>query len=245
MEILEGGAGMPLVFLHSAYGLTWSTFHEELTKRYQVAAPYIPDTGQSTGLINLNDHHDLFFMYLELFDALGHREVNLIGHSLGGWIAAELAALAPERIQKLILISPLGLWNDNHPVADFLTIPPSELMEASFYDTNLPEAQAIIHKSEDPAEEMQQTLIRAHNRNSAGRFLWPIPDKGLSRRIHRIKAPTTIFWGIHDQIAPVQYAEEFQRSIDGSQVVQFQQSSHNPHIEESERALNEIYEFLS
>ncbi len=244
VELLEDGDGPPLLYLHSAGGLLWDPFHDALAQRYHLIAPYIPGTGRSTGLTDLADHHDLFFFYLELLDALDLDQVRLIGHSMGGWIAAELAALAPTRIQQLVLIAPIGLWNDQYPVADFLTLPPSELVPAVFHDTTRPEAQALLNLPTDPDELQRATITRAKIRAAAARFLWPIPDKGLARRIHRIAAPTLILWGDHDGLLPPQYGDDFQAAIPNSRLIRFQHSGHIPHLEERDLALQHITAFL-
>ena len=245
VELIEDGNGPPLLYLHSAGGLVWDPFHDALAQHYRVIAPHIPGTGRSTGLEELADHHDLFFFYLELLDTLGLDTVRLIGASMGGWIAAELAALAPTRVEKLVLIAPVGLWNDAYPVADFLTMLPKELVDAVFHDTTRPEAQALLQPPTNADELQQATLARAKMRAAAARFLWPIPDKGLAKRIHRIAAPTLILWGDHDRLVPPQYGDDFHTAIPHSQLIRFQHSGHIPHLEERDLALQHITAFLS
>ena len=81
--------------------------------------------------------------------------------------------------------------------------------------------------------------------SAAAKFQWPIPDKGLKKRIHRISAPTLILWGAHDGLVPPVYAEEFRSRIAGSRVAMMPDSSHHPMIEEPAEWNRIVTEFLT
>lgn len=244
VEVLEAGSGDDLLYLHGAGGLTWDPFLEALSERYHVIAPRTPGTGNSTGIENLLDHHDLFYFYLDFLDDLGLGAVNVMGHSMGGWFAAELAAMQPDRFKRVVLIDPIGLWNDDYPVLDIFAMLPNELVDAVFHDKNHPAAQMML---EVPTEEeaIKAAMIeRTKNLSTAARYMWPIPDKGLKNRIHRITSPTLVLWGKSDKLAPVAYAADFGRAIKNSTVEVLDRSGHMPQLEQPEETLAKITAFL-
>ena len=120
-RVKTAGAGPPVVFLHGAYGLQWDPFLDNLSQSHTVYAPEHPGTtpGAPDALKPLDNLWDLVLYYYELFDELGLDAPAVIGHSFGGMVAAEIAATNPERVSKLVLIDPIGLWRDDH------RIPPS------------------------------------------------------------------------------------------------------------------------
>src|SRR5262245_57624926 len=120
---LTAGSGPPLVFLHGAYGNQPLPLFDMLAERFTVCAPWPPGwAGES-----LDDVIDLALYYQDFFDALGLERPVLVGHSLGGMIAAETAALCSPCISKLVLIAPMGLWREDAPIPDIFTMGPQSL----------------------------------------------------------------------------------------------------------------------
>lgn len=214
-HLLRGGQGAPLVYLHAAGGLQeGSPWLGALARHYTVYAPWHPGWGPSTGLEHLDDVRDLATYYLDLFDALGLRRVALVGHSFGGMVAAEVAAQCGAYVDKLVLVAPVGLWRDDAPVADIFTMSPRELVEAAVADPTGPLAQQLVQQQvEEPERQAALQLERIQALAAAGKFLWPIPDKGLKKRLHRITAPTLLLWGEADRLVPPVYAEEFRARL--------------------------------
>lgn len=247
--VQEGGVGTPLIFLHGLGATSWDPFLAGLAASHRVIAPSLPgSSGGSTGLEHLLDHHDLFFLYQELLDALlgelDVESVTLVGHSFGGWLAAELAAAEPARVSSLVLIAPLGLWNDADPVADFFALLPAELAAAAFHDASHPLALAMQDMGESEAEKKVVMLRRARDNRAVARFIWPIPDKGLSKRIQRVRAKTLLVWGESDGIVPPRYAEDFAGRIAGSRVEMIAAAGHLPQVEQPEATLTVVRAFL-
>jgi pimeloyl-ACP methyl ester carboxylesterase len=231
-KALVAGEGKPAVFLHGGGGLKWDAYLEELAKERKVYAPYFPGTNGTSGSIQLDLRNwwDVVLYYYDLFDLLGLDHVDVIGHSFGGMLAAELAATDPKRVNHLLLVCPAGLWNEDIPMTqDFL---PEELNSKLFYDVHIPAAKVYTTVPEDPNELLpflvEQQVVMAE----VSRYMWPLPDKGLRRRLHRIRADTCIVWGKEDAIIPVGYAYEFQKRIPGAQVEIFEKSSHFPQLEQ-------------
>jgi pimeloyl-ACP methyl ester carboxylesterase len=210
-EVKVGGAGLPLVFFHSFDGLDgWPEFLARLAERHKVFVPLHPVSG---GIESLDDVMDLALAYDELLDALGIAPAHLVGHFFGGMVAAELAALFPSRVRKLVLISPMGLWLDSAPVADALILPPDELAPLLWRDPDSPAARAWAAQPESDEARIAAQVASTQRLAAVGRFIWPIPDRGLRKRLHRICAPTLLLWGEDDRLNPMAYGEEFARRI--------------------------------
>ena len=221
-RVLAAGQGHPVVYFHSVSepGL-WPPVLDHLGDRYAVVAPLHPGVSGSVGVETLDDVLDLVLAYEELLDALGIARAHLVGHFFGGMVAAELAALFPERVAQLVLVSPLGLWRDDAPSADVLILPPDELINVLWHDPASETARRWAALPEDEAQKTAAQIESIARRAAMARFVWPIPDKGLRKRLHRIEAPTLLLWGDADQVNPVIYAEEWQRRIKGAAVKEF------------------------
>ena len=240
------GEGPPLVFFHGLYGLAWDPFLESLARHHTVYAPEHPGTtpGDPDAIKALDDWWDLVLYNYELFDALGLESPDLVGHSFGGMVAAEAAATNPDRAGRLVLISPLGLWRDDTPVKNPMAMPKDAVPMASLVDGNGPVAEAVFGLPEDPEARMDAQIQSTWTLACTGKFIWPFPDKGLKKRIHRVKAPTLIVWGKQDGLAPPVYAQEFADRISGARVELIDGASHMPHLEQTEAVSRIVADFL-
>jgi pimeloyl-ACP methyl ester carboxylesterase len=201
--VYRAGEGPPLVWLHSLYGVEADApLIEALAQRNTVLAPLAPGFADLAELDDLHDIHDLALHYDDVFDALNLTNVPVAGHSFGAMIGAEVAAHAPYRVSRLILLSPLGLWNDRYPVADMFAIPSIEV-------PNLLYADPTRAPGGGPQPDIDATIALVRGMTTVARFLWPIPDRGLARRLRRIKATTLIVHGGADRFVPVLYADDF------------------------------------
>lgn len=241
------GEGPPLVFLHGAGGLTWDPFLDALAQRFTVHAPEHPGTtpGDPDGVAPIDNLWDLVLYYYELFDGLGLEAPTVVGHSFGGMVAAEVAATNPERVGKLVLISPVGLWRDDAPIPNWMTMTPEELTPLICADPQGAIAQQVFAMPEDPDAAADAVIQFTWSLACTGKFVWPIPDKGLHKRIHRITAPTLIIWGHRDGLVPPLYADEFRRRIPGSRVEVLEDAAHLPQLERMDETVRLVTEFAS
>src|SRR5262249_50889954 len=154
---------------------------------------------------------DLVVYHGELLDRLKLDATAVAGHSFGGLVAAEIAAAAPKAVSRLVLIDPVGLWRDDHPVKNWMVLSDRERRPSLFAD---PEGEAAKRFFGVPSEASARIDTLAQfiwSQACTGKFVWPVPDRGLKHRIHRIAAPTLIVWGKADRIAAPVYADEFAR----------------------------------
>ncbi len=217
VRVLSGGRGAPLVYFHSFHEVEpWPPCLDRLAERFTVHAPLHPGAPGSSGIESIDDIHDLTLVYDELLDALGLTSPHLLGHGFGGMVAAELASVFPRRVGRVALVSPLGLWLDASPSADLLILPLEDLLETMWADPKSDAARAWATSPDADPENVPGIAGSLQRRSAMAKMIWPIPDKGLSRRLHRITAPTLLLWGDRDRANPVVYAEEWQRRVKGT-----------------------------
>ena len=245
-EVLKNGSGPPLLYLHGAIGQKgWAPFLDALAQKFTVYAPYLPGYSKSNGLDKLDDLTDLTLYQFELLDALGVAKAHVVGHFLGGMIAAEMAALSPSYVDHLVLAAPAGTWRDSEPAADLLSMTADELQNNLWSSASSSMSLSPADFEANSRLKAELAADRVQDLTSAGKFLWPIPDKGLKRRAYRIKAPTLILWGENDRIIPPVYAEDFSKLIPGSQVSVLPNAGHLLMIERAEVFAGAVTDFLS
>ncbi len=233
VEISEGGSGKRnLIYLHGFDGFEkWPSFLEEFEQYFHIYAPSHPGISHSDGLDKIDDLWDLILLYEELINQLNIDQTVVIGHSYGGMIAAELAAHLRNRISKLVLVDSLGLWLNEEPIPDIFMLTPSERHDISWLNPQSAIAQHYKNSFYEGLDTNETNLDRTKTLMAIGKFCWPIPDKGLGKRIHRINSPTLLLWGEHDQIVSPQYGYAFQQKINGAELAIIKESGHIPHEE--------------
>jgi len=247
MRVLSEGRGPAVVFLHGPWGLAWDPFLDELARRYTVYAPEHPGTTPEApdDVYHLDGLWDLVFCYQELLDALGLDSAMLVGHSFGGMVACELAAADPRRTRRLALIDPIGFWRDGDRITNWMMLPQAKLRDALFHDGGGEAAQRMFGGTDDP-DAVAATRVRLMwAMGATGKFIWPIPDKGLKKRIHRITAPTLVLWGKDDRLVPAVYADEFSRRIPGARVQLVEGAGHAPQLEQAEKVARMVGDFFA
>jgi pimeloyl-ACP methyl ester carboxylesterase len=245
-KVRVGGTGPPVVFLHGAGGPAWDPFLEALAQRRTVYAPDHPGTGETErdAIRRVRGLWDLVLFYDELLDALGLERVPLVGASFGGMVACEIAAHRRGAIEGLVLLDPLGLWRDDAPVAQYMTMTADELAAVLFHDPRCAAAQAALALPDDLGERAVAMADLVWAMGATGKFAWPIPDKGLDRRLHRVNAPTLVVWGEEDRLVPPVYAQEFAARIVGARVELIAGAGHLPQIERTDEVAPLVLGFL-
>jgi len=242
--VLVDGDGPPTVYLHGLLGQEWGPFLDGLAAGRRVYAPAHAGSDEPDELQHLDHLYDLVLYYDDLFNALGLEQIDLIGHSFGGMVAAEIAAAYPGRVRRLILIDPLGLWRDDAPVEDYLLVPPERQTALLLGDPSREEVIARVKLPDDPKARIAAQLRRTTALASASHFIWPIPERGLAKRLRRVSAETLIVWGADDKLVPSSYAQEFATLIASSQVEIVAGAGHSPQLEQCQAVLDKVRLFL-
>jgi pimeloyl-ACP methyl ester carboxylesterase len=228
VRYFQGGSGPALVFLHGAGGVTAEDpLLAALAKTHTVYAPLVPGYGDSEEAPEIREMLDFTLHTWDVVDALGLKDPILVGHSMGGMIAAEMAAVQPHDVSRLALIAPAGLWDDDHPIADLFSTLPYELPELLFHDAAAGAAMLTAGRNvEDPNFLQTYLVANARQLGMAGRILFPIPERGLAQRLYRIRARTVIVWGDSDKLIPPSYAHAFKKGVEGSQLISIPEAGH-------------------
>ena len=247
IEIVEGGKGRDLLFLHGAGGhMQNDPLLAALAGKYHVVAPFLPGYGRSSGEDGLRDMLDIALHTLDVLQALKLKKPIVVGHSMGGMIAAEMAAIAHTEIARLCLIAPAGLWLDDQPVVDIFSKLPFELPALLFHDAEAGGKLLTAGRGnmEDPEFLKQFLVMNARRLGMAGKILFPIPDRGLAQRLYRITARTLIVWGAQDALIPATYGAAFKKAIVGSKLVKVAKAGHAVGQEKPDAVLKAIRDFF-
>lgn len=215
----RGGSGAPLLFVHGALGLhRTDPFLEALSSGFDVIAPHLPGWGPARDDLDDTDAGplDLVLTIVDLLDGLGLRSVDIVGESIGGWVAAEVAAIAPDRVERLVLVNPLGLWQADAPGVDPFASSPMAPSASLFADPRDRQRLVVGSASPTPEEEIEVLVTELMSLRAAARFLFPIPDTGVGKRLPRIVAPTTIVGGAVDRVVPAGQRSAWQSAIRGA-----------------------------
>jgi pimeloyl-ACP methyl ester carboxylesterase len=242
VDLLRDGSGPPLLYLHGAgAGGRWLAFEERLAARFAVLAPSHPGHGASPAADWIEHISDLAFHYLDLLDTLGLERIHVVGASLGGWIAAEMATMASPRLASMTLIDPVGIKVEGwiYPFLFGMELP--QLVGTVFHNPMAALALA-------PSDMSIDTLAILYRQNTAlARVAWSpyLYNPLLRRRLPRISAPTLLCWGAHDRLAPLVCAEAWRKEIPGAVLRVFEESGHVPHLEEPEAVAAAVIEFCA
>ena len=240
-----GKSGDPLLFIHGAGGLTGvDGFLEDLGRDFRVFAPQFPGYADSTGETNIDDVVDAALFFHQLMDELNIPTANIVGHSMGGMLAAEVAALDIHRAKKLVLAAPAGFWLDANPIPDLFAAQLDEIAGLLFHDPKSPGAQLMTAIPTDFKALETMYVERVKRFATASKFLWPIPDRGLKKRAYRIAAPTLLLWGESDRLIPPIYAKEFTSRIKNSKLQTLKEAGHMMMYEQPEAFVKAVREFL-
>lgn len=241
-HLFEAGSptAPPLLYLHGTnLGNLWLDYHNALAQHFHIFAPDTPGFGLTVRPDWMRDMSDYILYFRDLLDTLGLDKPNIVGHSLGGWMAAELAVWYPERVSKLVLSNAAGIRVKGLPIADLFAMNIQEVLAACFDD---PMAAMPLM----PAEFNTDYMIAQYlERMTLATLAWnPNYDPKLERRLARVKCPTLVIWGENDRLIPQVYGDTLHKIIAGSRLVKLAGTGHMPMFEKHEEWTNEIADFL-
>jgi pimeloyl-ACP methyl ester carboxylesterase len=241
VHVMRGGKGAPILFLHGARGAgIWLPFFKLLAENYEVIVPEHPGFGRSDTPDWLDNVGDLANFYLSFIDKLGLKGVNLVGTSLGGWIAADLAVRNSSALRTLTLIAPAGIHVNGVPKGDLFLWTPEQTVRNLFADEKM---QDFALKQAPDEEERKRQM---KNALTLAKVSWQprLYDPNLRKWLHRIEAPTLIVWGDSDKLIPPAYGPAYCDLIPSSKLEVIARCGHVPHIEKTAECVALISKFI-
>ncbi len=255
IQVFRGGTGAPLVYLHSAGGEAAGVGAlEDLAEDFEVIAPIFPGFGESEGIDDIDGMDDAVFHLLDLWQLLGLDAPKLLGLSLGAWMGLELAVRYPERVDRLVVVNPVGLYLPDAPIAELFGRSPAELAEMLFVDQQHPIAAAMHAMEEFTGDVGKQVEIPIElvlpmwkALGATARIGWDpyLHDPKLRGRLRRITAPTLVVAGAQDGLVPLAHAETYAAEIPGAELAVVPDAAHWLIFEQPERLVALTRAFLT
>ena len=240
IKLMRGGSGPPLLFLHGAGGAgAWLPVMQALAQKFDVLVPEHPGFGESDTPDWLDTIHDLAYFYLDFLDELGLDDVHLVGVSLGGWLAAEIAVRNTSRLASLTLASAAGLYVNGVEQIDTFLLTDEQRIRAFFHDQTC--ADEMIARQRPELED-----VAMKNRVATAKLTWQPRghDPHLAKWLHRIDVPTLLIWGADDRLFPQQHAAAYREHIPGAKAVIIPECGHVAHVEKAAVFASELKNFI-
>ena len=242
LRALEAGDGPTVLYLHGFGGLAWSPLLERLSARHRVLAPEHPGFGRGKVPDWMTSAGDLAYFYLDLLAALDLEKVHLVGHAVGGWIAAELAIRNTARLASLALLAPAGIVVPGASIADIFLTPADELVRRQVHDANDPACAAWL-----TAQSAVEIDIVLQNRAALARIGWSprLHDPQLPVWLHRIDVPTLVVWGEDDRLVPFACHRPYMDAIPGARLLALKDTGHALMVENAGRTAGQLQELFA
>jgi pimeloyl-ACP methyl ester carboxylesterase len=242
-ELFEGGAGEPLLWLHGGGGFDARQDYVRLLARSRrLICPSHPGFGRSALPDWLDSIDDIAHLYLELLDTRAAGCIDVVGCSIGGWIAAEIATKVPERIRKLVMVGPVGVKvgpADRLDIPDVFALPPDKVQSLLYHD---PERMRI-----DPARLSDDELaIMVRNRETLALLAWEpwMHNPKLPYRLHRVTAPSLFIRGESDGLVSQEYLDAYAKLLPNARTAVVARSGHAPFLEQPQEFVATVMRFL-
>ncbi|HEV8714354.1 MAG TPA: alpha/beta hydrolase [Candidatus Binatia bacterium] len=244
IHLLKGGQGRPLVVLHSVEGsLGWRSYHRQLAQHFTVYAPTLPGFGPSERPAWLETFPDLARFSLWLLQELQLEKVSLLGNFIGGWLAAEMAVMSPQILDRLVLVDAAGIQPIQGEITDIFLHGHEGTRNLIYFDPQqTPEYQELFGRK-PTAEERE---IQAQNQETAIRYCWKpyMYDRSLPWLLPRIRVPTLIVWGREDRLVPLECGELYRQAIPGARLEVINRCGTSPPLEKPEQFSALVRDFL-
>jgi pimeloyl-ACP methyl ester carboxylesterase len=236
------GEGQPFLLLHGGGGpTTVAEFAQTFaaSRHARVIVPVHPGFGGTTRPEGFHTIHQLAALYISLLEELDANDVTVIGNSMGGWIASEIALLDSPRVRRVVLVDAVGIEVPDHPIADFFSLSLSEVFALSYFD---PKPFLFDPTALAPAIQ----AIQAGNRASLAAYAGAsMNDKGLEGRLATVKVPVLVVWGDSDRIVDPDYGRAFAAAIPSAQFELLHETGHLPQLETPDKLDAAIWSFSS
>jgi pimeloyl-ACP methyl ester carboxylesterase len=243
IRLTRKGEGPPLLLLHGGGGpMEQMPFADALAEKFEIVAPTHPGFAGTPIPKHYDGLPDLIFTYLDLLDRLALKDVTVVGVSLGGWLAAELAVLPGMPFSRVVLVDAVGVKHGgplDRDIADIFGLPGPELAKLMWHD---------LSKAPDPSKLDDAALeIIAGNRTALALYGWEpyLHNPKLPHRLHRITAPTLVLWGESDRLVTAEYGRKYAALIPGAEFTAIPKAGHSPQAEQPEAFVKAIVDFAA
>ena len=242
-RVWEKGIGEPLGVLPGIGGAPrWTPFMEALSETRRVVVPSLPGFPGALGHDILDSHLDWMIVAHELLVGAGLDGADLVGISVGGAVAADAAAIWPALVQRLVLISPYGLFDEDDPGIDPFAVRPPDIGQCLSANAD---AYGAVFGVPENRDRVEWLVTQSRAQEAAARILWPLGDTRLARRLHRVRVPTLLLWGDRDRVVPQSYADKFVAGIGGeTRIETISDAGHLADIDQPAAASAAVREFL-
>jgi len=244
LEVLRRGRGSPMLMLHGLHTVVpEAPFLNLLGQHAEIIAPSHPGFGRSPRPADFDTVYDLVHLYLDLLETLPHDKVTLIGFSFGGWLAAEIAAACCHRLERLILVDPLGIKlgdRESRDILDLFTTSPAEVERCTWHD---PTKWALDFN----AVSDDAIVVHARNRDALCLYGWQpfMYNPKLPRWLRRIGVPTLVLWGASDGVVTPDYGRAYSKLIPGAKFELINDAGHHPEIEQPAAFVARVQGFIA
>ncbi len=244
LQMVKGGSGRPLLVLHDEMGHPgWLKWHSTLARDRTLIIPLHPGFGRTIAPEWIRTIRDLAGLYSILVRQQKLAPLDVIGFSLGAWIAAEMAAGNPDQFRRMILVAPCGIKPEQGEIRDiFQMMAPDQLRNSVLDYENTPEFTSLFGGIGPEQFELWEDA-----RAQTARLAWQpyLHNPSLPHLLEVVDTPTLLIWGRQDAIVPLTAGEIYHRCIRGSRLVVFEQCGHRPEIEKLADFLRETQNFLA
>ena len=245
LDVYEQGQGRPILVLHGEDGpFPQAPFFSLLANQGRVILPTHPGFGHAPDVADIDTVDDLAYLYLDLLDEYDLQGTIVIGCSLGGWIAAEMAVKSTARLSRLVLVAPLGIKigdRETRDIPDIFALPPEEVVRLQYHDPT----QGSVDYTSLSDDEL---LVIARNREATALYAWEpyFHNPKLRQRLHRIAIPTLLVWGARDGfVTSGYYGAAYRDAIPNAQLAVIDRAGHWPHVEQPETVVERVGAFLA
>jgi len=244
LDVVRRGTGRAILLLHGFQTIDPNApFLDLLSRHGEVIAPSSPGFGNSPRPTDFDTVYDLVHLYLEVLEMLPGDNVTLVGFSFGGWLAAEVAVACRHRLDKLVLVDPLGIKMSDRETPDILDIfnrSPDVVRRSSWHDPD-----RFAPNFDEMSDEA--LVVYARNREALCVYAWHpyMYNPQLPRWLARITVPALVLWGASDRVVTPDYGRAYSRLIPGSRFELIDDAGHHPEVEQPEAFAERVAPFLN
>ena len=241
VQLTEQGSGRTVLLLHGGAGPQSVTAFADLlagTRDAQVVTPTHPGFGGTTRPGPVDSIRALAGVYGALLDELDLHDVTVVGNSIGGWIAAEIALRHSPRVAAVVLVDAVGLVSESHPIADFFALTLDEVADLSYAD---PDRFRIV------VDDLPEPVRAAMPGNRAALLAYggtAMSDASLLGRLPGIDVPALVVWGAADRIVDPEHGRTYAEQIPGATLDVIAEAGHLPQLETPERLVADVWDFV-